>query len=520
MARVDYFPFEGGIDLTTPRIVAGAGRCMVARNYECDLYGGYKRIMGYERFDGKPSPTDTGAGDPAAIEAQRALIQAVPGSGAIRGVWVYRGLVAAFRDNAAGTACEMYISSSGGWVKVTTPVLLPGGKYEFVNYNFGGASTAMKMFGCDGVNPAFMFDGNGFTQIATGMANDAPNHIAAHKKHLFLSFKGGSIQHSAIGDPLTWSPILGAGEIAIGDECTGFEQQSGDALAIFARNHTHILHGTDSSNWNLQPFSRTTGCIPSTNQRLGNNTYFLDDRGVTSLAATQAFGNFVSDSISQQVQPIIDSLKPIATTSLLVRNKGQYRLFGNDGSGVIAVFSGNQLSGWTTVKFPNPVVCACSGEDSNGYELIFFGSDNGYVYQMEKGTSFDGQAIDASLRLHFNHMGAPRHRKRYRRLLIEQEGADEGTPITYQADFDYGNYTSGQGLANNELLHADKSYWNAETWNNFAWSNDSPGALNAAIDGMAKNIGVLIHSKLTYEQPYTLTGALIHYDVRRVDRGD
>src|SRR6185369_13971017 len=48
----------------------------------------------------------------------RADIQAVPGSGPVRGVWYYNGTVYAFRDNVGATACAMYASSTVGWTLI------------------------------------------------------------------------------------------------------------------------------------------------------------------------------------------------------------------------------------------------------------------------------------------------------------------------------------------------------------------------------------------------------------------
>ena len=47
--------------------------------------------------------------------------------------------------------------------------LVAGGKFEFVNYNFGGHVSTKKMYGVDGVSPAFEYDGTVFTPIPTGM---------------------------------------------------------------------------------------------------------------------------------------------------------------------------------------------------------------------------------------------------------------------------------------------------------------------------------------------------------------
>ena len=54
-----------------------------------------------------------------AAGAYRADIQAVPGSGPVRGVLAYSGEVFAWRNNAAGTAMDIYRSTNGGWSQVT-----------------------------------------------------------------------------------------------------------------------------------------------------------------------------------------------------------------------------------------------------------------------------------------------------------------------------------------------------------------------------------------------------------------
>ena len=52
-----FVPFAGGVDLETPPLFIPAGYCRASQNYECDINGGYKRVMGYERFDGRTAPS-------------------------------------------------------------------------------------------------------------------------------------------------------------------------------------------------------------------------------------------------------------------------------------------------------------------------------------------------------------------------------------------------------------------------------------------------------------------------------
>ena len=54
-----------------------------------------------------------------AADLYRADITAIPGSGETRGVWYYKGVKYGFRNNAGGTAVDMYKSSSSGWTAVS-----------------------------------------------------------------------------------------------------------------------------------------------------------------------------------------------------------------------------------------------------------------------------------------------------------------------------------------------------------------------------------------------------------------
>ena len=63
---------------------------------------------------------------------------------------------------------------------ISTPALLPGGTVECANYNFYASSNSYRLYGVDGVNPAFEFDGSNFYQLITAMPQDKPTHLACH----------------------------------------------------------------------------------------------------------------------------------------------------------------------------------------------------------------------------------------------------------------------------------------------------------------------------------------------------
>jgi len=391
--------------------------------------------------------------------------------------------------------------------------LLPGGRYEFENYNFTGASSEVKMYGCDGVNKSFEYDGTALCPITTGMADDKPTHLKAHKNHLFLAFPGGSAQHSAIGDPLTWTVVTGAGEIGTGDEITGFSAVRGGLLGIFNRNRTSILYGTSGSDWELKTHSDESGAIEGSIQTIGSTRY-LDDRGLTSLEAVDTYGDFNSATFSQRIQPLVDEkLRRFGVTaSIRVRVKDQYRAFFSDGSGIIAKFRGEKIE-FTRLEYGKVVRCACSSEEADGSEVLLFGSDDGYVYEMDAGTSFDGEAIEAVLRLPFGHLKSPQQIKRFYKAVLEID-ASRGTVIQFTQEYDYGNAGNPRGITQDLGVASGGGYWGNAVWSDFVWGEQAVGTAEGYLEGSGRNIGIFIRSVSAYVDPHTVNGISLHFAMR------
>ena len=55
--RSTYFPFEGGLNMVDPSLALKPGELVAADNFEIDIRGRYRRIDGYERFDGRELPS-------------------------------------------------------------------------------------------------------------------------------------------------------------------------------------------------------------------------------------------------------------------------------------------------------------------------------------------------------------------------------------------------------------------------------------------------------------------------------
>lgn len=415
--------------------------------------------------------------------------------------------------------------SVGGTIRVNSAsvdsaiTLLPNGRYEFQNWNFGGQAGTKRMYGVDGVNHGFEFDGTVFVPIYTGMATDTPSYLRVHKNQLFFAFKG-SAQHSGVATPYLFSPLFGASELACGDTITGFLELPGSetsgAMAIYTKNRTLVLYGNDVDDWNLVPFSEEAGGFAYTMQYIGDGLV-LDTNGITTLTSTQRYGNFKNAVISDNINVFIDDNLTSAIASCICRGKNQYRLYFSNGYAVYVTRSEGKLLGMTTLTYPNAVGCISSMEGASGKEEIYFGSSNGFVYQAEVGTSFDGATIDWDMQLAFNHFGGPRQLKTFRKAVMEVTGRGY-SEFSFGYTLSYGSPEFAAPL--NELLPSDlRSFnWDAFTWDFFFWDGRSLSPSEADITGTAENISLAFSGSSAEFLPFTLNSTIMHYTPRRLMR--
>lgn len=399
-----------------------------------------------------------------------------------------------------------------------------GGRYEFRNNNFYGASDMYRMYGVNGVGLGFEYDDDPstgfFCEIETGMAVDTPNHLATHNFHLFYSFPGGSIQLSGDGDPVSWTVITGASEIAIGTDCTGFNEEVGNSLFIFGRNRSWVLQGNTRANFDLDDFNINAGAHEWSVDRIGLGCYF-DDRGFTTLLQQQRSGstNFEENAISTLIQPMISDL--LSNTSVraahLVKNRNIYRCYFADGRVVSIAFRDNKAAGHTVLEYPFSTYCAVSGEDTTGAEVVFIGADDGFVYKLETGTSFNGAPLRAFMRTVLYDSKGPGRFKKYShgRLDAQLFGA-----LTMRGRIEFDFHDDGFNLGDELDFTTDEAggYWDDFAFDNFSWDKSTSGIPQQKLEGEGVNAAVYLHTESTSDPVHILRGLSLQWLPRRDDR--
>jgi hypothetical protein len=420
-------------------------------------------------------------------------------------------------DFAAGAA------TGAGACNLTGPqtpiALLANGRVETVVANFGGSTETQRLYGCDGINQEFEFDGEVYVPLETGMGNVRARHVAVHKQHLFFSF-GPSVQHSATGDPYSWSPLLGAAELTTGDDVTNFVNVPGSetssSLMISCRNSTFVLYGTDSETWKLDKISDESGAQAYSVQLMGSPMVF-DRDGFIVRRSTDTFGNFSYESASLAVEPLVRNGS--VSASVLVRNKSQYRCFFADG----LIMTATPIKGgyaWMPCDYGRVINVAIGGE-INGEYRIFMGDVDGWVLEADVGRSFDGEVVEAGIRMSSQNQRAEAILKQYRFAEVSIEGS---SAFHLAAAAEYSDTTADNAVLSEEQMVEMKPqygaglFWDFNSWDQAYWDGNGINRLQYPIRGHGRSLSLLFRSASDRELPHVLKTSMVVYTPRRLAR--
>lgn len=408
--------------------------------------------------------------------------------------------------------------------------IAPGGKYRTIGHNFYGSSDRYAIYGASGVGPAFEFDGTVYTPILTGMPVDRPARVFEIANHLGLTFPGGSVQISSIGEPIIFDVVTDASEMGFGTEVNDVLQATETAVVLFGQAKVSILTGTDSDTFKLEELTEEAGAEPDTAQRIGQTVY-IDRRGMRSLAATQAFGNFKTGTLSLLVEPYFKSKRKsgaVPVLSYVSRTKGQYRLIWSDRTGM-SVYMGGKNPEFIPFSLAMQPYCAGACEMNDGTEGIFIGAEDGYVYRIDSGTSQDGVGIKGFVMTPFNGLGAPRRKDRIHSLIIEMQ-APPTARIGVTAQFNYGDGTQpiagkrdftvqGAGDGIDFIVAGGGGDWDIALWNEFYWSSPIESQAVARIDGAGLNVSFIIAADSDeLEEAHVLQAYTVYHSPRKIQR--
>lgn len=397
----------------------------------------------------------------------------------------------------------------------TAITLAPGGRVQTDSANFGGG---VKLYGCDGVNRGFEFDGATLVPIATGNVPDIPKTVQVHKDHLFFGFDT-NFQSSGIATPFNWSAVAGSAAFRVNDIITVMLRQPGDqstgAMSVSTASATFMLYGSSAANFSLVPFEESAGARRHSGQRLGGQSMVTSDLGVFSLSAAQSFGNFTPSSMTLNIRPFMQTHRELVSASGVSRERSQYRVFFSDGYGLYLTAVNGKKVGAMPVFFPNDVTCLCQATNLDNQETSFFGSSNGFVYRLDAGTSHDGQPIMSSFQLTFSFQGNSRKLKRYTGVSFEVQG-DSYAAFNMTFELGYAGEDRPQGSAPQDVaVDLKPSYWDSFVWDAFTWDGRNLAPSQAEMRGTGENVSMRIECNSDRFKALTINSAILHYLPRK-----
>jgi len=417
--------FKGGLISNLSALQHGTnaiGSATILQNLEPTKEGGYSKIRGYEKWDSN----------------------IVPGSGPVLGVKVVNNNEAlAVRSN--GTNSVVYHSSGIGWTSKLS-MASNGGRVRFVELNFGAGH---KIIMVDGFNYPAVFDdsSNTVTPITTSTDVQGAEYVAVYKTTLFYA-KDTNLYFTAPAAYDDFSIATGGGVINVGHQITGLAVFR-DQLIVFTRNTISRLTGSTVGDFLLVPITDRIGCISGDSiQEVGGDIMYAAPDGIRLLSATDRIGDFglniASDPIAKNAAAFIKSSSDFC--SLVLREKAQYRIFAyvqseqhSVASGLLAtkfISQGAEGMAWATTKGIKEY-CADSKYTEAYDETTIFANEDGYVYELDTGSSFEGNIIEAIYESPYMPITDPQTRKTfYKMTLYAEPTGPMNLDVNFKYDFD------------------------------------------------------------------------------------
>jgi len=523
---------QGGLNtnLNQFQMLEQPGFATELENFEVDPDGGYRRINGYTQFGGSDAVNPNG-------------------SNGILGLFVYAdGLIA-----CSGT--NIYFSLDGeSWLQINKASVAGGGD----NYStFNGRSTAARtsqaqatfavfegnsVYGeliitdkGSGAKPAlFKMTGTGaltnrtyFYEEITVSGTVFPKFCVVHDKHLVVAGADtalNTIFYSGTSDINSFTSS-GSGSIALDDQVVGIKSFRAD-LIIFCKNSIYKLSNiNDADTIAITPITKNVGCLDGHSiQEIGGDLLFLSPDGFRLVAGTDRIGDVELGSVSRQIQSVVStvakSIGSFTISSAVLRSKSQYRFFysaptgtTSTSKGIIGTITPNGFEWSETIGIQAQGFA--SGFDFSNIEQIYHGDSAGYVYNHNKGNSFNPAGVTTNVdaryktpNLDFGDAGTLKS-LHYAKISFTPEGAIQpNLKVSY--DFDSLDRLQPPLYALDEIPTPAVFGSVASLFGSSVFGSSGDPMVRTAVQGSGHNIAFKIFSQDT-KAPYSINGFYVDY---------
>jgi len=367
----------GGLILNKDVFSMSPGEALQLQNFEPDIEGGYKKILGTTKFNSNIVPQ-------VSASTERVVFSAI-----------FNDVVLAGR----GGSIHRGSSGDGSWTSTITSLGTPTQNYEHRLFNFDGTDKIVITTGTS--NPQILNTSFSTTVVdATGTSNF--KFVEIFKNHIFFAGHSSNIQEVSFMGPNQTNDFTsnnGGGTIKVDTEIVGLRTFR-NSLIVFGKDKIFKVTGTSSANFAVTPVTRNIGCVDGRSiQELGGDVIFLAPDGLRTIAGTERIDDTELGTVSKQVQKRINEITTHNINSLVIRSKSQYRIFfptstsqaEGGARGLLSVIKANPNTGSLGFEYADIKALKVSSTDSDfisDTETIIHGGYDGYVYQQESGNVF------------------------------------------------------------------------------------------------------------------------------------
>jgi hypothetical protein len=386
-------------------------------------------------------------------------IQTIGGSAASSSAYGYMSITAA--KNAAKTRLifvgdEIRTAASGGGNLLAVvaardvPIFYPGqtdldnngSQYRTRVDNFFASDGLDAAYTVCGVGPMIYFDGSRTIRVRTDLpaGEDNPRHVERFGEKLALGMYGGGMHRSLPNNPFEFRTSEGAGFTPFGDRMSGLRMRAADELVVPCQSTIQAWTGSTESAGLRAVITRERGMIEYTDANMGE-LLGCDGQGVFRLVQPPTLGpaeqDYLSAALASWLEPRLQAtnnagqyaIGPICAHGF--RHKRQYRLYFEDGWFLSLAMTSPptpMLGRYEDANgTPLPIRCIFSGIDARGRERTFAsfrGVKEGYLFELDTGRSFDGDAISAYVVLNpiGKTQGAPTDKGQFNHLTVHGSG--------------------------------------------------------------------------------------------------
>lgn len=538
-------PFNKGLNQTQSALELGSSELYQCINYELSdgNYAGLRLVDGYEIYDGTTLASETAVvkdddgivTDWSAREtATAAILPPNSDNTPILAVFEYADTEFCIKpDSTDSNNHHLYRASGSSWVDEGSINTATGLGTQVYRYYTGrltlyNSSQDFMVF-CNGISNPFTLTGSGVTFAMADLdlslltsVTGFPTIPAIWENRIHIAYATGDVFFNQTGtDPIvasSWDTSTStAGYEYFGDTPTNLVVGP-SSLVVFCESMIKAFKKTNTVNptgayFVIDTYSDNTGALWNTAQMILGTIVYCDDRGISTLEATAAFGDFEASVISKNIQRSYEENIDDIIGAVVNRERNQYKVHLSTGEGFIVSFKADRtLKGITTFKYTDAPSCV--------YETAWLGGDDGNVYKLHEGAeSFNNLPIVASFNTSYFTYNTPLNFKTFKRGLLEL-AADRGTEINFKPIFDY--QAASTPKAFEETLdtseYTPSSEWgDDDPWGTFYWQGAAESREWIYFTGVAANMSLSFYTSTRFYNSHVFHNIIVSYTQRSQD---